>query len=170
MCIVYSYEKTHEVRANKADEFTAYKIYEITEAKDCLYSPFKSFSQGRCITQPGTAKAFNPWARWKAFGKCGTKVMLNKNKRLASNNREMNAWGFHCFLTKKEAERFMRYSFDNDRDNGNHRVVPVKVRKADIIIAGRENMEYGNSVQTITVKKLTISPARFKKALNAEKN
>lgn len=171
MCIRYSAEATKELKARKT-EMTVYKIYRV---KNCawddkaplfLASPYRDM----LIRQGGTIHAFVPTEAKKPpiIGSAGFTVKggfdyIRRKDLRSYEAREIDAYGIHCFLSRKGALAF-KAAHCNWCD---HVVVPLKVNTEDLIIAGHEkyDVKYNEErwVATATFKKVTLLPATYKK-------
>lgn len=183
MCIIYSEAKTAKQKMRKQDEFTVYKMYKVFKSYHLdggvpryLYSPYKSHMKGGHIKRSGTYVAHNPYttnkSQEKAIGRFALYFSSKARMRVTAkafaqaDGLPIDCYGFHCFLTRKGEEEYVQKR-DHQASSAKVVVVPVKVRRQDLIIAGGEAARAGmdDLVNTATFKRITISKVAYKKAV-----
>ncbi len=167
MCIRYNHSQTEKLRARKSERFRVYKVYRTYDPNSgsilgddpCLFSPYNSDKKSGIIKNAGTHSATNVYAKEKGVGRTISNRRINKKNIATADGYALNAWGFHCFLSKKSAMNFNYHATYTDGV-----VVSLMVNRKDLIVAGTENGD-----RSATFSHITISESSFQRALKGKR-
>ncbi len=168
MCLIYNHLETQQRKA-EGKPLVLYKMYHVQKRPrfgekesatlPLLYSPFFSFMGSGEITGPGEKNSDNTgqFARRDSEGRF---LDYSMDKLLSSDNTEIDIPGFHCFVSKEDAQWYGASTFDI----GRFCIVKVTTTSDSIIAAGSTPWR-GRKLPTLVVSRINISEEEFQKAV-----